>query len=180
MLHGLLPVWPFWRLQAHRGTLAQQAPLTYIWRSTASNATDIRRTAGLPATVVFGARISRSTELMHVILDYNARSHMADTPVDTVFDAPQHQSRFTRPAASVCHALRYRHASTLQTAAPRSALHRSTMDGRPCTLHTTCAAQYPQSQPGLCPHFRLPIYCHTTLFHYLHLNSRTFSRLVTA
>ena len=121
-----------------------------------------------------GARISRSTELMHVILDYNARSHMADTPVDTVFDAPQHQSRFTRPAASVCHALRYRHASTLQTAAPRSALHRSTMDGRPCTLHTTCAAQYPQSQPGLCPHFRLPIYCHTTLFHYLHLNSRTF------
>ena len=66
--------------------LAQQAPLTYIWRSTASNATGVRRTAGFQATAVFGARISRSTELMHVILDYNARSHMADTPVDTVYD----------------------------------------------------------------------------------------------
>ena len=68
---------------------------------------------------------------------------MADKPVDTVYDAPQHQSRFTRPAASVCHALRYLHASTLQTAAPRSALHRSTMDGRSCAWHTTCPAQYP-------------------------------------
>ena len=54
--------------QAHRGALAQHAPLTCIWRSTASNATGVRRTAGLPATAVFGARISRSTELMHVIL----------------------------------------------------------------------------------------------------------------
>ena len=75
----------------------QHEPLTCIWRSTASNATGVRRTAGFQATVVYGARISRSTELMHVILII---THVATWPTRLLTPCTttlQHRSRFSRP-----------------------------------------------------------------------------------